>query len=128
MTDISQTSRLVDSDENPITLRDACEVYFRNRIKVASLRAEAARGRLDIFRIGRTDFTTIKDLREMERRCRAEKQVRASISTRDASSGLSETARISSAQDALRRSVSALKGTSGNTLARNTNRSAGRTR
>jgi hypothetical protein len=124
MTDISQTSR----QDDPITLRDACEVVYRNRIKVATLRAEAAKGRLDIFRIGRTDFTTLKDLREMERRCRVAKQARASISTQDGSSGLSETARVSSAQDALRRSVSALKGTSQNTLARNTNRSAGRTR
>ena len=116
------------TDDDALTLREACQLHYRNRIKVATLRAEAAKGNLDIFRLGRTDFTTIKDLREMERRCRAAKLARGSISTRSESNGLSETARISSAQDALRRSVSGLKDTSRNTLARNINRSAGQTR
>lgn len=116
-----------DQDE-PITLQEACKLRFRNRIKVATLRAEAAKGNLDIFRIGRADFTTLKDLREMERRCRAAKQARASISTQDADSGLSETARASSAQVALRQSVTALKGTSRNISVRNTSRNAAQTR
>ena len=110
------------TEDDPITLRDACEVIYKGRIKLSTLRAEAARGRLDIFRLGRTDFTTRKDLREMERRCRAAKQARDCISIRREGNSLSETEQLSSAQDALRRSVLALKGTSRNTLARSMNR------
>ena len=117
----------IESDE-PITLKEACAVHYRNRIKVASLRAEAARGRLDIFRVGRTDFTTLKNIREMERRCRVEKQARASTLTGPESNGSSETERLSSAQAALSLTVERLKGSSQNTLAASTPRNRVRTR
>ena|SRR5690242_5994427 len=114
-------------DDEPITLKEACEMHYRNRIKVASLRAEAARGRLDIFRVGRTDFTTIKNIREMERRCRVEKQAHVSTSTGDGNNGLSETEHVSSAQAALKQTVRRLKGNSQNTSGRNTARNPART-
>jgi hypothetical protein len=38
---------------DPITLADACNEIFRGKIKPGTLRAEAARGNLTIFRIGR---------------------------------------------------------------------------
>lgn len=46
------------SDDEPMTLAEACETIFRGHIKPATLRAEAARGRLVIERIGRRDFVT----------------------------------------------------------------------
>lgn len=109
-------------DDEPITLKEACELHFRNRVKVASLRAEAARGRLDIFRVGRTDFTTIRDLREMEKKCRKEKLALASTSTGLENNGSSETEHVSSAQAALSQTVRRLKGSSANTSARSTAR------
>ncbi len=107
-------------DDEPITLKEACEIRYRNRIKVASLRSEIERGRLDILRIGRTDFTTLRKLREMERRCRVEKQARASTSIDDGDNGLSETEYLLSAQAALAQTVQRLKGNSPNTSDGNT--------
>jgi hypothetical protein len=51
----------------PITLEKACE-YFDNVITPWSLKAEAQRGRLRIFKVGRRQFTTLRDVQEL---CRA---------------------------------------------------------
>jgi hypothetical protein len=56
---------MASDDDNPITLAEACEKIFGGQIKPASLRAEAERGYLTIFRIGRRDFTTLAFVREM---------------------------------------------------------------
>lgn len=96
-------------DTAPITLKEACEVIFNNRIGVDALRAEAARGRLSIFRIGRRDFTTIRDVREMVEKCRDAKPRPASTSTRKEKPGSSGTARDSSARAALDKTLRALR-------------------
>ena len=114
----------IDQD-TPITLKEACAIHYRDRVKVSSLRAEAARGRLDIFRIGRTDFTTLKLIREMERRCRDADPRRASISTLNGANGQSETERLSSARAALSQTVSLLKGNSPNTSDKSIHRRRG---
>ena len=54
-------------DDDPITLQEACEIVFRGTVSVATLRSEAARGHLDIFRVGRQYFTTINSVREFIR-------------------------------------------------------------
>ena len=113
------------SPDDPITLKEAGELY---RLTVSTLRAEAGRGRLDIFRIGKRDYTTAAAMREMVRKCQDAARVRAYTSTRDASSGSSETERASSAQAALSQTVAALRSGSVVTLDRNTNRSAARRR
>jgi hypothetical protein len=89
------------ADDEPITLAEACQLYPRAKLTISTLRAEAARGRLDIFRIGRRDHTTPQAMREMVARCRAEDYRRDFTSIRHAGNGLSETARISSARAAL---------------------------
>lgn len=53
------------TDDTPITLKEACELAFRGIVTEASLRAEHSRGMLEIFRIGRQDFTTLRAIREM---------------------------------------------------------------
>jgi hypothetical protein len=111
--------------DDPITLKEAGELY---RLTVSTLRAEAGRGRLDIFRIGKRDYTTAAAMREMIRKCQDAARERACTLTRDANSGLSETERASSAQAALSQTVVALKRGFPHTLAKNTNRGAGRTR
>ena len=88
-------------DAAPITLKAACKLWPGARLTVSTLRAEAGRGRLDIFRIGRRDYTTAQAMREMVNRCRAEDSRRVSTSIRSAANGPSETARISSARAAL---------------------------
>ena len=92
--------------ERPITLAEAAQLY---RLTISTLRAEASRGRLDIFRLGRRDYTTIQAMQDMVRKCQDAARLRASTSIQDASNGSSETARISSARAALNQSVRALK-------------------
>jgi hypothetical protein len=76
-------------DDLPLTLRDACEMFFAGAVTPCTLRAEALRGNLRIFRIGRRDFTTMADLRAMREQCCVKVQVRdrsARISTNGRSS------------------------------------------
>lgn len=75
------------SDDTLLTLKDACEIFFAGRITVASLKAEHARGNLDISKIGRTYFTTLAKLKEMELKCRVEVPVQGSGSTKIAKVG-----------------------------------------
>ena|SRR5665647_292602 len=102
-------------DDTPITLKDACEIHFGGRISVATLKAEHARGNLDMSKIGRAYFTTIGKLREMEAKCRVEAPARASGSTRKEEHGLSSTVEAAAAQDSLLMSIDKLKKSSGNT-------------
>ena len=97
---------MTDLDERPLTLKEAGDLY---RLKVSTLRAEAARGRLDIFRLGKRDYTTLESLRSMVRKCQEEGRRRASTSTQGGDSGLSATEQASSAQAALKQTVTALK-------------------
>jgi hypothetical protein len=71
------SSRVLD-DDLPLTLRDACEIYLGGAVTPCTLRAEALRGNLRIFRIGRRDFTTMADLRAMREQCCVKAQVRGS--------------------------------------------------
>lgn len=100
------------ADDTPITLAEACDAVFRGSMTVATLRAEAARGRLTIFKIGRRQYTTLRDVREMIEQCRVERKAPVSISTRGGDNGSSETARISSVRAALRMKADELKSTS----------------
>lgn len=91
-----------------LTLREACALYG-DKFTVSTLRAEAARGRLDIFRLGKRDYTTREAMQEMVKRCQDEGRRRVSTSMQDEASGLSETDHASSAQAALNLSVAALR-------------------
>jgi hypothetical protein len=102
-------------DEELLTLPQACESFFAGKIKVATLRAEAARGRLTTYRIGRRDFTTRRDLRRMVERCRVEREAPTYTSTPRERLGQSETELVSSAQAAAKASVERLKVLSRNT-------------
>jgi hypothetical protein len=115
------------TDDEPMTLDDACREFPQARLTPYTLRAEAGRGRLDIFRLGRRDYTTRASMREMVRKCQDAARLRASTSTESATSGLSETDRVSSAQAALSQTVAALKSGSPRTLVKSTNRRVGQT-
>jgi hypothetical protein len=60
---------LLDRPDDLLTLRAACEVFFGGAVTPSTLRAEALRGNLRVYRIGRTDFTTTADLRDMKENC-----------------------------------------------------------
>jgi hypothetical protein len=58
------------AEDDPITLAEACKLFPRAKFTVSTLRAEADRERLEIFGIGRRDYTTLRSMREMVRLCR----------------------------------------------------------
>ena len=97
------------NDQEPITLAEACNLYPRSKLTVSTLRSEAVRGRLEIFRLGRRDYTTPQAMREMVRRCREEDPRRDCTSIRPDANGLSATDHASSARAALNQTVTALK-------------------
>lgn len=117
--DITQAE--VDED-SPITLKRACEVEFAGALTVSSLRAEWKRGNLEVYRIGKRQFTTLRKIREMRERCLDAPKGRGSISTRNGNNGLSEMDRISSARVALSETAKALKSGSQNTSRQSTAR------
>jgi hypothetical protein len=123
-----QREELRLEDDEPITLAEACKLFPRAKLTVSTLRAEADRKRLDIFRLGKRDYTTLRSMREMVRRCQEEDHRRGSTSTLREVNGSSETERLASAQAALNQTVQALKSGSPNTLAKSTNRKLVRTR
>jgi hypothetical protein len=96
------------AQDTPITLKEACALYG-NKFTVSTLRAEYSRGRLEIFRLGKRDYTTVQSMQEMISKCREEVRRRASTLTESGGNGLSETARASSALAALSQTVTALK-------------------
>lgn len=112
------------TEDDPVTLSDACKAVFGDKVKPSTLRAEASRGRLDLFRIGKRDFTTIRSVREMIEKCRVADRRRGFISTKREAPGLSATDRISSAQAALRQSLERQKSSLRTISEKSTHRSA----
>ncbi len=76
---MSQDQLKTPAADEPITLAGACQLFPRAKLTVSTLRAEAARGRLEIFRLGRRDYTTPAAMERMVQRCRESRRV--SIST-----------------------------------------------
>lgn len=104
-------------DRDPITLKDAANHFG---FTVNTLRAEAGRGRLTIYRIGKRDYTTPADIREMVNQCRVERKDQGFTLIRSANNGRSETDRASSALAAANESALRLKSASRNTSGINT--------
>jgi hypothetical protein len=105
-------------DDDPIPLRHAAG---RFGFTLSTLRAERDRGRFTTYRIGRRDYTTGADIREMIERCRVEPKARDFTLTRSGGNGSSETDRASSALAAANETVLRLKSISRNTSATNIN-------
>lgn len=103
------------TDDDPITLADACGI-FRGKITAATLRKEATRGNLAIFRVGRRVFTTAASVREMILKCRVAAPPPDSILTGRDNSGSFATEQLTAAQAALRQSLAKRSGRSLTTL------------
>jgi hypothetical protein len=67
---------LTGLSDQPLTVKQVCELIFGDAIPVASLMVEHSRGNLQISKIGRTYVTTLADLEEMFRKCRVEAPTR----------------------------------------------------
>lgn len=111
-----------------LTLEDACTAILKGKGTPATLRAEARRGKLELYKIGKRFYTTRRDLKEMQRKCRVPQEALGSISTNGAGSGLSEMDRISSVQAALSQTTRELTRSSRNTSGQDTGRQTARRR
>jgi hypothetical protein len=103
----------VIGDTDTITLKDAAQHFG---FSVWTLRSEAERGRLTIYKIGKRHYTTPGDVKEMIQKCRVEQKGQGFTSIRAAVSGPSETEKASSALAAARETALRLKNSSRNTL------------
>ena len=97
------------TDDDPITLQEAVNLFPKANLKISTLRVERDRGNLDIFLLGKRDYTTPKSMREMVRKCQENARRRVSTLIHDAANGSSETVQALSAQAALKQTVAALK-------------------
>jgi len=96
-------------DSDTITLKDAAQHFG---FTVWTLRAEADRGRLTIYKIGKRFYTTPADIKEMIQLCRVDQKGRDFTLILNASSTLSETVRASSALVAANETALRLKNSS----------------
>ena len=115
------------NDDEPITLAEACLLFPRAKLTISTLRSEAGRGRLDIFRLGKRDYPTARAMRDMVRKCQEDARRRASTSIPSETNGLSATERASSAQAALKQNVTALRQDLPRISGKSTRRSADQT-
>lgn len=100
-------------DGDIITLKDAAQHFG---FSVYSLRTEADKGRLTIYKVGKRYYTTPGDIKDMIKQCRVEQKGQDFTSIRSAANGSSETERVSSALAAARETALKLKNSSRNTL------------
>ena len=59
------------NDDDPVTLDVASDVVFGGAVSPLTLKAEGDRGRLEIAKIGKRWFTTLRSARELFAKCRA---------------------------------------------------------
>lgn len=86
------------SDENVITLSAAAQEFG---FSVSTLRAEAARGRLVTYKIGRRLYTKRRDVLDMIERCRVPRSNLSAHGPKDEVSPVSETDQILALRAAL---------------------------
>ncbi|MET4483101.1 hypothetical protein [Bradyrhizobium sp. F1.13.3] len=56
--------------DQPISLKAACEIIFDGSVTPVTLKAEHKRGNLEIVKIGRAYFTTLRHVETMIEKCR----------------------------------------------------------
>jgi hypothetical protein len=111
-------------DDEPISLAEACKLFFRGRLTKSSLRTEARKGNLEIIQIANKDFVTKNGIKRMIEKCRKNADQQGSGSDRTPEHGSSRTEPSASAQNALRVRLQQRKQPSPSTLQSNTNPSA----
>lgn len=89
-------------DDEPISLAEACNLFFRGRLTKSSLRTEARKGNLEIIQIANKDFVTKNGIKRMIEKCRKNADLQGSGSDQTPKHGSSRTEASVSAQDALR--------------------------
>jgi hypothetical protein len=103
------------SEDQLLTLEHAAEIFLGSRKHVSTLRAEIQRGNLAVSKIGRSYWTTLGRLKQMDAKCLVEVQVQGSGSIKREAVGRSSTDDGASAQAALLKNLDGLRSSSGNT-------------
>src|ERR1035437_1651872 len=111
------------TDNDTITLKDAASHFG---FSVYTLRAEAERGHLTTYKIGKRLYTTPADIREMVSKCRVDQKVRDFTLTQGEKLMLFGTEPASSARAALRQTLTMPESSSDATLQYNTSRNPAR--
>lgn len=107
-------------DNDPVTLKDAASHFG---FTVSTLRAEASRDRLTIYKIGKRYYTTPADIKEMVKKCRVDQKGHGFTLIRNESSGSSGMERASYALAAANETALKLKNSSRNTSVTSTGQS-----
>ncbi|MEK1908149.1 MAG: hypothetical protein AAAB13_20445 [Pseudomonas sp.] len=110
-------------DDEPITLAEACRVFFRGQLTKSSLRTEARKGNLEIIQIANKDFVTRNGIKRMIDKCRKNDAPQGSGSDRIPEHGSSRTESSVSPRIALKQMLAERKKSSQNTSTPITGRS-----
>jgi len=121
-------------DDDLLTLAQACKTLLHDTVKPATLRAEYARGRLEVERIGRRMLVTPRAIREMREQCRDKRSAHdygldphgETTELSGQQPGSSSTEADISPQDALSAKLKVLTGPSPDTSKRTTGRNGAR--
>jgi hypothetical protein len=92
-------------DDEPITLAEACRVFFRGQLTKSSLRTEARKGNLEIIQIANKDFVTRNGIKRMIDKCRKSENPQGSGSGQTPERGSSKTVMSVSPQIALKQKL-----------------------
>ena len=111
-------------DDEPITLAEACRVFFRGQLTKSSLRTEARKGNLEIIQIANKDFVTRNGIKRMIEKCRKNADQQGSGYDRTQERGSSRTENSVSPQIALKQMLAERKKSSQNTSTPITDRRA----
>ena len=118
-------------DDDPVTLDEACRLFFRGVLTKSSLRTESRKGNLEIIRIANKDFVTRKGVKRMIEKCHKSEsrpgftsEQTKTVEVSQSAHGSSATERPISAQDALRTKLQKRKENSANTSPKSSSQSA----
>lgn len=107
-------------DDDPITLAEACRVFFRGQLTKSSLRTEARKGNLEIIQIANKDFVTKNGIQRMIEKCRKNADQQGSGSDQTQEHGSSRTEASVSPRIALKQMLAERKKSSQNTSTQTT--------
>jgi len=102
-------------DDEPVTLAEACKLFFGGRLTKSSLRTEARKGNLEILQIAGKDFVTRNAIERMKMKCLKKSDQLDSGSGQTPALGSSRTAPSVSPQNALKQMLLERKLNSQNT-------------
>ena len=116
------------ADDEPVTLAEACKLFFGGRLTKSALRTEARKGNLEVLMIAGKAFVTRNAIERMKEKCLVKNNQQGSGSDQTAKHGSSRMEVGASAQNAARLKLQLLKESLQNTSPASTSHGAEVTR